>query len=114
MWLVGLKIKRHKQRLASTQRKVVLRVASAYRTTSTGAVLVIAGMIPLDLLAEGRERIYFEDEEGGISNEREKRSWRNGRGNGIARIKRYKEIDYKNVQMRGLFYSTISYGAWNF
>ncbi|VVC46488.1 Endonuclease/exonuclease/phosphatase,Reverse transcriptase domain [Cinara cedri] len=38
------------------QRTVALRVATAYRTVSTPAVLVIAGMIPVHLLAEERRR----------------------------------------------------------
>lgn len=71
IWIGGLKIKKHKQRVASTQRKIALRVASTYRTTSTEAALVIAGMIPLHLLAEERETIYLGDAEGGITKQRE-------------------------------------------
>ncbi|KAJ8964365.1 hypothetical protein NQ317_003009 [Molorchus minor] len=36
---------------------MALRVASAYRTVSTEAALVIAGMIPIDILAEERREL---------------------------------------------------------
>lgn len=61
IWVDGLRIQRHKQRLMSTERKVALRVASAYRTTSTEALLVIAGLIAMHLAAEERKRIYLEE-----------------------------------------------------
>ena len=40
--------------LLQVQRRVVLRVCSAYRAVSTEAVLVIAGLIPMYLLVEER------------------------------------------------------------
>ncbi|KAJ8925360.1 hypothetical protein NQ315_009190 [Exocentrus adspersus] len=42
----------------ATQRKAALRIARAYKTISTEAELVIAGVIPMDLLAEERTRLY--------------------------------------------------------
>ncbi|XP_046679324.1 uncharacterized protein LOC124366767 [Homalodisca vitripennis] len=45
-------------RLARLQRQAALRVASAYRTVSEPAVLVVAGVIPVKLLAEERKAIY--------------------------------------------------------
>ena len=35
-----------------------LRIASAYRTLSAAVVLVVAGTIPVDLLAAERTKIY--------------------------------------------------------
>lgn len=57
IWTNATRVERHRNRLLGVQRKMALRVASAYRTASTEAVLVIAGMIPLDLRIEERVRI---------------------------------------------------------
>ena len=40
------------RKLYSAQRLVALRIVSAYRTSSTSAVLVLASVPPIDLLAE--------------------------------------------------------------
>ena len=42
------------------QRAAALHIASAYRTVFAPAVLVIAGTIPVDLLAAERTEIYKE------------------------------------------------------
>lgn len=52
--------------LTSCQRKIALRVATAYRTTSTDALLVIAGTPPVDLLA--LMRAETEEERKGSNN----------------------------------------------
>lgn len=44
--------------LAKVQRRIALRVACAYRTTSTDAVLVVTGTTPIDLLAIRRKAMY--------------------------------------------------------
>ena len=44
--------------LFSAQRGVVLRIVSAYRTVSTGAVLVLASVPPIDLLAEEKKETF--------------------------------------------------------
>ncbi|KAL4100827.1 hypothetical protein QTP88_020856 [Uroleucon formosanum] len=44
--------------LAKVQRRIALMVASAYRTSSTDAVLVITGIPPIDLQALKRKAIY--------------------------------------------------------
>lgn len=44
--------------LVRSQRMALLRVTKAYRTTSTEALHVIAGAIPIDLRIEARTRIY--------------------------------------------------------
>ena len=46
------------KKLFSTQRDVVLRIVSAYRTVSTSAVLVLASVPPIDLLAEERKETF--------------------------------------------------------
>ncbi|XP_054283430.1 uncharacterized protein LOC129000490 [Macrosteles quadrilineatus] len=48
----------YRVRLARVQRQAALRVPSAYRTVSEPAVLVIAGVIPVKLLAAERKAIY--------------------------------------------------------
>lgn len=45
-------------RLMKTQRSIALRVCSAYCTVSGASAMVIAGLIPLHLLAEERRRIF--------------------------------------------------------
>lgn len=59
IWAGSLKINHRAQKLLTAQRTAALRVASAYRTVSAPAVLVIAGMTPLDLQVEER-MILFE------------------------------------------------------
>ena len=49
--------------LASAQRGVALRIASAYRTVSTSAILVLASVPPIDLLALERKEIYRRNKE---------------------------------------------------
>lgn len=58
IWEKGLKIRKNKDRIQGVQRKMALSVASAYRTVSTAAVLVITGMIPIHLLVRERSRLY--------------------------------------------------------
>lgn len=58
VWADALKAECRRKKLMTVQRKGALRVACAYRTVSGPAVLVIAGCIPIDLLAAERKRIY--------------------------------------------------------
>jgi exonuclease III len=58
IWEPALKIKKYSDLLTKCQRKVVLRVISAYKTVSTAALLVIAGTPPIDLLARERNEIH--------------------------------------------------------
>lgn len=58
-WMKALKHKKYRNMINSCQRKVVLRVIAAYRTVSTQAAQVIAGVPPIDLLAAEREEIYL-------------------------------------------------------
>lgn len=58
IWADALRQKRYRRKVAAVQRRGALRIASAYRTVSEPAVLVIAGVIPIDLLALERKRVY--------------------------------------------------------
>lgn len=46
--------------LLSTQRKMHLRVASAYRTGSSEYLQVITGIVPIDLQLQERKKMYDE------------------------------------------------------
>ena len=58
VWADALNIEFYRIRIARVQRQAALRVCSAYRTVSEPAVLVIAGVIPVKLLAGERKAIY--------------------------------------------------------
>lgn len=58
VWADALNTECYRKRLAAVQRRSALRVACAYRTVSEPAVLLIAGIIPIDLLAKKRKRVY--------------------------------------------------------
>lgn len=52
IWQRAMKKQIYRNILTGVQRKTAIRIASAYRTTSTKALLVIARIPPVDLLAE--------------------------------------------------------------
>lgn len=54
VWCSSLVFRNHKNIILGPQRKVALRVARAYRTVSTIAILVVAGCTPVHLIARGR------------------------------------------------------------
>jgi hypothetical protein len=58
IWADATKIKKYRTRMLAVQRRGALRVASAYRTVSEAAVLVVAGAIPIDLLAQEKKIIW--------------------------------------------------------
>ena len=58
IWADAMKVNKYKKRMVAVQRRGALRVACAYRTVSEEAVAVIAGTIPIDLLARERKQIY--------------------------------------------------------
>uniref|UniRef100_A0A1B6JZR0 Uncharacterized protein n=1 Tax=Homalodisca liturata TaxID=320908 RepID=A0A1B6JZR0_9HEMI len=58
IWADALRQKRYRKKVVAVQRRGALRISSAYRTVSEPAVLVIAGVIPIDLLALERKRVY--------------------------------------------------------
>lgn len=58
VWSSALKTGRNRAQLNRTSRLMAMRVSSAYRTISSDAVCVIAGMIPICLLLEEDSECY--------------------------------------------------------
>lgn len=58
VWSGSLEVQRTKKKLASVYRLAAMRVCSSYRTISEDAVNVIAGMVPIDILADEARRRY--------------------------------------------------------
>ena len=74
IWSVALGTEMYRKRINSVHRRAALRITSAYRTVSGPAVLVIAGAIPIYILAKERRRIYLrKDEHSKIRVKREER-----------------------------------------
>lgn len=63
IWGGALGMQEYRGMLTSSQRKSVLRVASAYRTVSAAAIQVICGTIPIDRLHETEEAHLDENRE---------------------------------------------------
>ena len=57
-WGQVMDIRRHRNLLASVQRRVALRVCRGYRTLSVEAAQVLASLIPIDLLVEERKQLW--------------------------------------------------------
>lgn len=66
VWAHSIRKVTYAARLMRVQRQGALRIACAYRTVSLEASLVIAGVIPIDLLALERRYIYLNKEMEGI------------------------------------------------
>ena len=64
VWAHALEKRAYRDRLSRVQRRGALRVASAYRTVSEPAVMVIAGVLPIHHLARERQVIYRRKAEG--------------------------------------------------
>jgi hypothetical protein len=58
IWADTLKIEKYRKKMATVQRRGALRIISSYRTVSEPAAMVIAGVIPIDLMAQERKLIY--------------------------------------------------------
>lgn len=58
VWANVLQMQKYRDMVNACQRKYLLRIASAYRTTSAKAIQVVTGQIPLDLLVDERRRLY--------------------------------------------------------
>lgn len=52
VWYGALRHECNRAKMSSPQRKMALRVASAYCTVSNDAIMVVAGIVPIHLLAE--------------------------------------------------------------
>ena len=68
VWADALKKKTYRKRIAGVQYRGALRIACSYLTVSEPAVLVTAGVIPLDILAFERKRIFAKTPENGKAN----------------------------------------------
>lgn len=77
VWAKEIQKKKYRDILTRIQRKMAIKITSAYRTTSTEALQAIAGTTPIDLLVEERTRLYARDGTlpKGIKNETEQK-WR--------------------------------------
>ena len=58
VWASAIERETIRRRLASVQRRSVMRVTSAFRTISEGAALVLASRPPIDLMIRERREIY--------------------------------------------------------
>ncbi|XP_035723738.1 uncharacterized protein LOC118442354 [Vespa mandarinia] len=58
VWAETLQKEKYRKRIAAVQRRGALRIACSYRTVSEPAVLVVAGVIPIDLLAQERQFVH--------------------------------------------------------
>lgn len=65
IWADALKQEKYRKQMSAVQRRGALRVVSSYRTVSEPAVLVVAGVMPIDLLAAEKKHIYERKEEVG-------------------------------------------------
>ena len=63
MWADALNRKVYRKRLSQVQRRGPLRVVSAYRTVSEAAVMVIAGVIPINVYAKERRAVHLKKNE---------------------------------------------------
>ncbi|KAJ8944919.1 hypothetical protein NQ314_009344 [Rhamnusium bicolor] len=66
IWERSMDIARTRQMLASVQRKMALRVSSAYRAVSRDAALVIAGIMPMELMDKERREENDRDQGGRV------------------------------------------------
>lgn len=60
IWAEALQHRKYRKRLSDVQRRAALRIACSYRTVSEPAVLVIAGVVPIDLQAQQRKFTFQE------------------------------------------------------
>ena len=58
IWADAMRYEKYRKRLSAVQRRGALRVTSLYHRVSEPAVFVIAGVILVDLLAQGRNFVH--------------------------------------------------------
>ncbi|XP_033212123.1 uncharacterized protein LOC117169727 [Belonocnema kinseyi] len=58
IWVDALKKKTYRRRLAAVQQKGALRIAFSYRALSEPAIIVIAGVLPIDLMAQEKKLVF--------------------------------------------------------
>jgi len=79
IWYGTLGHECNKNKMSSPQRKMALRVSSAYCTVSNVAIMVVAGIVPIHFLAEERAAVE-RDRKTGIEIER----WSSGNASGTS------------------------------
>ena len=118
-----LDVKKRVNSLVSLQRMAALPIASAYSTVSAPVALVIAGTIPVDLLATERMEIYKAKSAGNHLATSGKTPFQNGNDwNGIMKIeevygKTYsgpKAADYLEIWSGKLLRYTDTIWSWIF
>lgn len=67
----------YRRKLDSTQRKAVLEVASAYRTTSLQALQVITGTIPIHIQVKERAKLHTRQDLRGAKKIKRQQEWSN-------------------------------------
>ena len=58
IWGEALKIEKYRCKMAAVNRLSALKVSSAFRTVSDDAVCIIAGLMPIEILAVERKQLY--------------------------------------------------------
>lgn len=58
IWADALKVKKYRHRMVTVQKRGVQRIISSFRTVSEPSAMVIAGVIPIELRASERKRIF--------------------------------------------------------
>jgi len=71
IWAGAMKYERNVNTVLGPQRRIALRIAMAYRTVSTAAVMVVAGIIPAHLMANEKQARYRRKKEGLEGNKKE-------------------------------------------
>ena len=90
IWGDEMDVMSKRKRITQVQRTAALRVSCAYRTVSEAAIIVIAGVIPIDLLAKegGSSTLQSKSVEQKILIRRlEKEPWNAGKNDGKSRKK---------------------------
>lgn len=65
IWANALSMEKFRKRMAAVQKLGALIVACSYCTVSEPAILLVAGLIPIDLQAKERQYLYVEKAEVG-------------------------------------------------
>jgi len=68
IWVDAFQFENNVKMILGPQRKIALRIDMAYRTVSTSAVMVVAGTIPVHLMARERQKKYWQIQEGVATN----------------------------------------------
>ncbi|KAI5703571.1 hypothetical protein M8J75_013476 [Diaphorina citri] len=63
VWSRAVEVKCYVKKMVSVQRRMALSITRAYRTTSTVALQVLAGVTPIDLLITERAKTYGQNKE---------------------------------------------------